>query len=77
MWSMFSKVIGKKDNGLQWLKDALQIINDTSKYEKLLYTAFCKGRKPPTKFSDQDLQQLKKVLDETIQLKKEQELQAK
>jgi len=37
----------------------------------LLYTAFCKGRKPPTKFSDKDLKILEKVLDETIKLKKE------
>jgi hypothetical protein len=52
MWTLFSKQIAKKDNGLKWLKDALKMINDTSKYENMLYTAFCKGRKPPTKFSD-------------------------
>lgn len=66
MWSLFSKKIGKKDHGLLWLKDALRMINVTNRNEKLLYRAFCNGRKPPTKFSDEDLKKLEKVLDETI-----------
>lgn len=55
---MFSKKLSNKENGLEWLKAALKMINDTSKYEKLLYKAFCNGKKPPTKFSEEDLKRL-------------------
>lgn len=55
-------IFSKKLKGINVLKKALDTIEETNKYEELLFEAFAKGKKPPQKFSDAEKEAMQRMI---------------
>ena len=60
---MLAEFVILRSSGLKDLNTALDKVYETNEYNRLVFEAFTRGKKPPQRFSDLELKQIKEIAD--------------